>query len=964
MQPARRLALLLLVAFAWLSPMLAVAQQGVSAPEPVDVGGAVTAVDLSGVARLFPDAGPTLQVTAAPNADGVINRIEVLAAGETSSGNWLTFTLANTDDRQIDRVIVVPHYRLPGSRLLRPDLGASRIVAITPSEGFALDRQPSEEADVFALTLEPESVVTFVAELAGNGVPRITLWEPDAYKDTLNSTTLYYGIILGIAGLLAIFLSILFVVKGSAMFPATAALAWAVLGYVCVDFGFLTRIIDVPPSELAIYRAFAEVALAGTLVVFLWAYLHLHRFHLRYSVLVLLWLAGLGALLALAAVAPSTAAGLARLSFAATGGLGLLLILVLAFRGFDRAVMLVPTWLLLLAWTAAGWMTVTGRLDNDIIQPALGGALVLIVLLLAFTVVQHAFVGSGAMSGNVSELERQALALVGAGDAVWDWNVDRDEMFVGPEATYALGLPADGLSGSPESWNSKLHPQDRDRFQSCLDVVLDHRRGRIEQDFRLRARSGQYHWMKLAARPLIGSNGEVMRCVGTLSDVTEDRVTQERLLRDAVYDNLTGLPNRSLFLDRLNVSVGNARELDGWRPSLLLIDLDRFQSVNSSVGLSVGDSILLTMTRRIARLLRPQDSLGRLSGDRFGVIVMSRTEPEDVAAFAAEIAAAVGAPIAYADGDIRMTASIGLVSFGADQGDAEDMMRSANLALMQAKRVGGDRVEPFRPAFRTVGAHSEPIEADLEKALERGEIEMHYQPIVRLETRRVAGFEALMRWRHPLRGLMTAGSFVPIAERTEVIDKLGRFAMHTAARDLHFWHRETGDENVFVSVNLSSRELMRTGLENDVRAVFAESPLPPGMLKLELTESLIMENPDQSVRVLAAVRELGAGLALDDFGTGYSSLSQLMRFPFDTIKIDRSFVANQGGHGRPVILRSIVSMAHDLGMEVVAEGAEDTADADELRVLGCEYAQGFLFGEAISAQLVLQVLKANSRKAA
>ncbi|MDD9910690.1 MAG: EAL domain-containing protein [Ahrensia sp.] len=946
--------------------LLLAAASTAHALEPVEVNQNLAAIDLSNAYETFEGTDRGVSVQTAPDANGVVSRIEVRSSDSTAEapGGWIAFALANNSDVQIDRLIVAPHYRLVGSGFVWPDLGSSRIRSITPSEGFQLDRQAVDDADVFRITLDPGSVITFVAEMSSKDVPQLTLWEPDAYKDTINSFTLYEGIVLGIAGLLAVFLTILFVVKGSIMFPAAAALAWSALVYVCVDFGFIGKMVSLQPGELNLWRAGSEILVSASVVLFLYAYLHLSRWNTRYTYLMIAWLVALASLAALALFNSDIAAGLARFSFALTAILGLLLVIVLSLRKFDRAILLIPTWMLLCAWLMGAFGTVNGALDNDIIQPALGGGLVLIVLLISFTVMQHAFAGGTLVQGLVSDVERQALALAGCGDTVWDWDVDRDEIFTGPEASDYLGLPKNALNGSPTKWLELLHPEDRDRFKTMLDVVIDHRRGRIMQDFRLRSASGHYHWMNLRARPVIGNDGEVLRCVGTLSDVTEQRVASQRLLHDAVHDNLTGLPNRELFMDRLETAIAHGRANGKLRPSLFFIDLDRFSQINEGISLSVGDSVLLTMARRLGRLLKPQDSLARLSGDQFALLLNSQSDPDRIAIFADAIRQTVKKPISYADKEIFVTASIGLVSWSAEQTSAEDMVRDAELAMFQAQRVGGDRIEPFRPTFRSQQTPAIQVESELQRALDRDEIEVHYQPIINLEHKTVAGFEALLRWRHPRRGLIMPADFIPLAEKNGLIVPLGLFALRRAAQDLSHWQKSLDGTPVFVSVNISSRQLLRHDLITDVKGVLDEVDLLPNTLKLELTESLVMENPEQSSTVLRRIKALGAGLSLDDFGTGYSSLSQLMRFPFDTIKIDRIFVSSDHGRGRPIILRSIVGMAHDLGMAVVAEGAEDENDAFELHQLGCEFAQGFLFGEPMNADLALKAMQQDLRLSA
>jgi EAL domain-containing protein (putative c-di-GMP-specific phosphodiesterase class I) len=292
----------------------------------------------------------------------------------------------------------------------------------------------------------------------------------------------------------------------------------------------------------------------------------------------------------------------------------------------------------------------------------------------------------------------------------------------------------------------------------------------------------------------------------------------------------------------------------------------------------------------------------------------------------------------------------------AQRGD--ERLKDAELAMYHAKRIGGDRIDVFKPAMRSRKVDRLSLESDLRRAIEREEITILYQPIVRLDDRVVAGFEALARWNHPRLGRMAPGEFITIAEETGLIVQLGLFVLERTARQLSIWQRALRQRDpVFASVNVSSRQLLRHDLIQDLRTVLARAPLARGTLKLELTESVVMDNPEHAAQMLHRIRELGAGLALDDFGTGYSSLAYLQRFPFDTIKIDQSFVRTTAKGTRPVILRSIIALAHDLGMDVVAEGAESDSDAVELFQLGCEYAQGFVFGEPMPPEHARDLLQ-------
>jgi diguanylate cyclase (GGDEF)-like protein/PAS domain S-box-containing protein len=888
------------------------------------------AIDLTDAIERHKSETDRIQASTAPGPDGIVRRIEVRA--REGSTNWAVFALANNGDEQVDRLLVAPHYRMVGSGLIWPDLGLSRIVTITPSTGDRPDRLDSTTADVFRVTLDPGTTITFVIELRTEYLPQLYLWEPDSYKDKVNSFTLYYGIVIGIAGLLALFLTILFVVKGSAMFPAAAALSWAVLTYIGIDFGFWGKVFDLSSGAERVWRAGGEAILAATLLVFLFAYLNLNRWHVRYVHITGGWLVFLGALVALAVYDPAAASGIARISLAAV-----------AVAGF-------PTWFLLLAWVFAAGLAVTGIITNDIVGAALLGGLVLIVMLIGFTVMQHAFAGNVTNAG-LSDVERRALALTGAGDLIWDWDVAADSVFTSHETEQLLGLRRGTLEGSAAKWLDVLHPQDRDRFRAALDGVLEQRRGRLVQDFRLRTADGHYLWFALKARPVVGSDGEVVRLVGTLTDVTEFKTASERLLHDAVHDNLTGLPNRELFMDRLNAALSFPRSESAIRPTVILVNVDRFKQVNDSVGIAVGDSILLTLARRLGRLLKPQDTLARLGGDQFGLLLLSEREPERITAFAENVRKALRGPITFNDREILLTASIGLALVSEEGQRKEEFLKDAELAMYHAKRMGGDRIEVFKPSMRARKSDRLTLESELRRALARDEITMQYQPIVRLEDRSIAGFEALMRWHHPKLGRLPPAEFISIAEETGLIVDLGLFGLERTARQLVQWQKAMrGAEPIFASVNVSSRQLLEHDLVQDLRTVLSRSAPARGTLKLELTESLVMENPEHAAQMLQRIKDLGAGLSLDDFGTGHSSLAYLQRFPFDTIKIDQSFVRPAAKGKRPVILRSIIALAHDLGMEVVAEGAETDSDAVELFHLGCEYAQGYVFGEPMSAR--------------
>ena len=921
-----------------------------SAVEAARVPPDAQAIDLTRWVEKYSNQGDRIQVSTAPGPDGVVRRIEIHARNAGAHPSWIVFALTNDTDEQMERLIVAPHFRMAGSGVIWPDLGSERITEITASQGIPPEKEDVDDADVFRLTLDPGATVTYVAELKTPRLPQLYLWEPDAYKDKTTELTLYKGIVIGVAGLLALFLTVVFVVKGAVIFPAAAALAWAVLAYVSIDFGFWSKVFGTQVEADRIWRAGAETVLAATMVVFLFAYLNLGRWHVRASHVAGVWLAFLTALVGLAVYNAPIAAGIARISLASTAGVGFVLVIYLATHGVERAVMLIPTWLLLVVWVVAAGFIVNGSIANDLAAPALLGGLVLIVMLIGFTVMQSAFAGGGG-HGAISDVERKALALTGANDIIYDWDVVNDRIYVSPEIEEQLGVRRGDLEGPASSWLSLLHPLERDRYRACLDTVLQQRRGRIAQDFRFHASDGQYFWFRLRARPVVGQDGEVVRLVGTLTDVTDQKNAFERLLHDAVHDNLTGLPNREIFYDRLETALLQAESDTDNRPNVLCVDIDGFNRIVRTVGASAGDSVLLTVARRLGRLLKSRDTLARISGDTFAVILAAEATTEQIVHLADRIRRSVSIPITFANREIPLGVSIGVALFDPQwHPKGEEMLRDAEIAMRFAKREGGGRVEVFRPSMRAQGANRRALEGELRRALDSDEIKLFFQPIVRLDDRTVAGFEALLRWEHPRLGRVDASEFFPLAEESGLIVDLGLFAIQRAARELAAWQKALDvDPPFFACVDISSRKILRHDLLADVKNVVSRVSILPGSLKLGLSEALVMENPEYAAQILGRLKELGAGLTLTRFGSGYSSLAYLQRFPFDMIRIDRGLAPQDPVTNRAAMLRSLVTLAHDFGMEAMTEGAENESDVIEFSQIGCEYALGFAFGPPLSA---------------
>lgn len=942
-------AIALCLAFALAGSLPVAAFEVISIPEDVN------AVNLTGVLDIVPGQGGKVQLSTAPGEDGIIRRIEVLASVNGTDPSWALFALRNDSDVQLERLLVAPFFRLPGSGIFRPDLGDARIKALTPSAGLRPERLPDREADVFEVTLDPGATVTFVAELNNGSLPELYLWKPDAYRDYVNSFTLFRGTVLGVSSLAAVFLTIMFVVKGRGIFPATAAFSWAVLIYLLIDFGVLGPLLGIPNGSMQPFRAAAEAAIATTLFGFLFIYLNLHRWHLRFIHLALALLVVFLALFAFAFFQPSIAATVARLVLALLGLTGFFLILLLALRGYDRAVLLVPTWIIYIAWIFYSWLVVTGQVSNDVAQPAVAGGLVLTVMLLGFTSVQHAFSEGQVSIGALSEVERRALALTGSGDFVFDWNIERDRVAVSDELGTRLGERRGALRGSIKRWLDRVHPEDRDRFRTAFDTLVELRRGKVSADLRLATHDGNYRTFRMRVKPVLGGDGQVTRIVGTLQDVHEDRASRDRLLHDAVHDSLTGLPNKQLFLDRLERSLVRARMPNGIKPAVFLVDIDRFMDLEERVGHAAADSVLLAISRRISRVMRPLDTVARLGGDQFAVIIGSEAAAGKIAETAEQIRKALKSPFNFGDRDLSLTASIGVTIYDGNPVTAADVLRDAELAMYYAKRLGGDRIEAFRASARSIAAYTRASEEDLDRGLRHGELQVQFQPIMDIHTGVIAGCEALMRWNHPQRGVVPPEEFVPLAERTGLIERLGRLAFEQAAGQAKEWvSRLPLPEEFFVSVNLSPSQLATEALLNDMKALVYEHRAAASHIKLEITESQVMANPEHSAYMLAALKEMGLRLALDDFGTGHSSLAYLHRFPIDTIKIPAPFVQmaddSSMAHTQVPIIRSVITLAAELDLIVIAEGVETAEEIERLQQLNCHYAQGYAFGAAMSGQ--------------
>jgi len=446
-------------------------------------------------------------------------------------------------------------------------------------------------------------------------------------------------------------------------------------------------------------------------------------------------------------------------------------------------------------------------------------------------------------------------------------------------------------------------------------------------------------------------------------DITARKMAEERLLHDALHDHLTGLPNRALFMDRLGMAIAHAKRRLSYTYAVLFIDLDRFKNVNDSLGHSVGDELLIAVARRLESCLRPGDTVARLGGDEFTILLDEVADIDHAVQVAQRLHREIARPFKVQGYEVFVTMSLGItLGAGGHYDRPEEVLRDADTAMYGAKTSGKARDAVFDYQMHDRAVALLELETDLRRAIERAEFEIHYQPIISLSTGRIDAFEALLRWRHPRRGLLAPDSFVPVAEDTGLIVPIGWWVLHEACRQLADWQLLpwTG-ERLAVTVNLSGKQFMQADLVERIEEILRSAGVEAGSLRLEITESTIMEQADDAVEKLLALRRLGVKLYIDDFGTGYSSLSYLHRLPVDALKIDRSFISEMDSEAeRAEIVGTIVTLARTLRMDVAAEGIETAEQVTRLRALACHYGQGFFFSEPLGSSAAAGLIEAGA----
>jgi diguanylate cyclase (GGDEF)-like protein/PAS domain S-box-containing protein len=884
------------------------------------------------------------------------------AKGPGPVHRWVVFSLLNPDAVPHDLVIVSPHQGFVGSGFRWPKREGTRLYAVQNSAGSGPLPIRALGVDALAFRIDPNTSETFALELTSAGLHGLSLWQRNAFEAQVGEHAFFRGVVLGIAMLLGIAIVSFFIVRQRAVFLAASLFAWASVLFLTIEAGYLPDLqkwLSLGAEGGQRIRAVVESMMLAGVILCLSTFLELRKRMPLLGMILMVSAALAAGLAAYGWYQPAISSGIARIAFGFFVLFGYVLIFTLWREGGVRARASILTWTVLLAWTA---MAAFGALDvvpSPNTRLVISAGLALVLLTMGFTLAQFAFSHGILSSRFFEDSGRRALALAGSEQTVWDWQAERGTLYVGPELERALGLePGTMMSRGLKSWIELIHPTDRSAYMAAVEAAERRGRGTFSQEFRLRRHDGAYRWYLLRARSMIGQDGRASRCIGTLADITSVKRSEERLLSDAVRDRITGLPNRALFIDRLEFAMRRAHLENNRELYVLIVDLDRFKTVNDGLGHEVGDSLLAVTGRRLLTLIGPEDTLARLPGDQFAVIFNGKKPKRDVIPFAEQIRTTLSRPIKLRGRELFLTASFGVARFLDDRSSAQDFVKDAEIALYEAKRRGRDSIEFFRPDMRDDRSELLALEQDLRRAIERNEIEVVYQPISKLSDMQLAGFEALVRWRHRTEGLLGPDVFMSVAEETGIIKDLSQHVLNEASRQLGIWQRAfRPDKPLFVSVNVSSGQLFNTDLVDEVRALLGREDIQPGTLKLELTESLVMENPELSIEILERLKALGVGLACDDFGTGYSALASLRRLPFDMLKVDRSFLeADPEDEKAMIILETVILLAHDLNMTVVGEGIESQEQITTLAELECDFGQGFLIGEPMSAKQVVEAL--------
>ncbi|HWP48522.1 MAG TPA: EAL domain-containing protein [Candidatus Limnocylindrales bacterium] len=546
--------------------------------------------------------------------------------------------------------------------------------------------------------------------------------------------------------------------------------------------------------------------------------------------------------------------------------------------------------------------------------------------------------------------ERYALAARGANDGLWDWNLKTGEIYYSPRWKSMLGYEENEIKNSLEEWFSRVHPEDIENLKARIDLHLEGLTP-FENEHRMKHKDGTYRWMLSRGLAVRDAEGKAYRMAGSQTDITDRKVAEMQLLHDAFHDALTGLPNRALFMNRLEHATERSKRRQNYQFAVLFLDLDRFKVVNDSLGHLAGDQLLVEIARRLVECLRPGDTVARLGGDEFAILLDGIESLNDAIRVSDRIQKELMSPFNLNGQEVCTTTSIGIALNTIGYIQPDDLLRDADIAMYRAKALGKARYAVFDAGMHTRAVELLHLEASLRRAIEQQEFRLYYQPILCLKSGKITGVEALLRWQHPQRGLISPGEFIPVAEETGLIVAIGEWVIQTACTQSKAW-QDMGLPPLFVAINLSARQFQHQNLLELIKKILKETGMAAQTLKLEITESIAMRDLDFSIPILKELSAMGVQILIDDFGTCYSSLGYLNRFPINALKIDQSFVKDIPNNAdNAAIIKAIIAMAHSLKLKVIAEGVETEEQLTFLRSQACDEIQGYLLSHPLPAEV-------------
>lgn len=545
--------------------------------------------------------------------------------------------------------------------------------------------------------------------------------------------------------------------------------------------------------------------------------------------------------------------------------------------------------------------------------------------------------------------ERYALAVSGANDGIWDWRIEKDSLYLSPRWKQIIGLADDEMDNTLDAWMERVHPDDLGRFKFDLDAHASGGTSQLETEHRLLHVDGTWRWVLARAVAVRGSSGRATRISGSLTDVTHARSR----------DPLTGLPNRVLYQDRLERAFARTRRDKQYGFAVLFLDLDRFKVINDSLGHLAGDQLLVGIARRLENCIRGVDSVARLGGDEFTILLDGVTDPNEAIKVAERVHQELKRPFELDGRAVYSGTSVGIAMYRPEYKRPEEIIRDADTAMYRAKSAGRARYQIFDQQMHDEAMTLLQLESQLREAVQRKELRVVYQPVLRLRDGTLVGFEALVRWHHPTLGLITPDRFIALAEETGIIQQIDHWVLSTAAAQLGSWQASyPSAAPLYCAVNASKRQVDRPDFVEQTLAAIDSAGISRSAIALEITEGLIFEDPERVCAILKRLREKGVRVVMDDFGTGFSSLSYLHRLPLTGLKVDRSFVArlDDSGSGAETV-KAIAALAHGFNLNLTAEGVETQEQEAQLRAIGCETAQGYLFSRPVEPAEIEAMLK-------